>query len=121
MGIPFSNWLRQRSLKKKFGKQGRAALEERNARDFRAVCIKPGLEVCSKQAQRLQKQRFLMRDAPPLPLPTCEAAKCECRYVKFADRRVGPRRGDDYGISNTFVRERERRNKSLGRRKTDHE
>ena len=121
MGIPFSNWLRQRSLKKKFGKQGRAALDERNATDFRAVCITPGLESCCKQAQSLQKRRFLMRDAPPLPLPTCDAAKCECRYEKFPDRRVGPRRGDDYGISNTFVRERERRIKNAGRRKTDHE
>jgi hypothetical protein len=42
--------------------------------------------------ERLSGQRFLSKDAPPLPLPACNAPECRCRYVHFDDRRQGDER-----------------------------
>jgi hypothetical protein len=37
--------------------------------------------------KRLSGQRFLSKEAPPIPLPACDAASCRCRYLHFEDRR----------------------------------
>lgn len=42
--------------------------------------------------QRLSGQRFLSKEAPPIPLPACNAASCRCRYVHFEDRRQNDER-----------------------------
>jgi hypothetical protein len=42
--------------------------------------------------ERLSGRRFLSKDAPSLPLLTCDAAECRCRYMHFDDRRQGPER-----------------------------
>ena len=91
----------------------------RNPADFRAVAIVSGLEGCCTEAKRLGDERFLARDAPPLPLTGCDASECGCRYEKYADRRFAPRRGGEMGITSTFVRDKERRTKRKGRRSSD--
>lgn len=40
-----------------------------------------------RAVKQLWQQRFLAKDAPPLPLPDCDATRCECRYIHFDDRR----------------------------------
>ena len=35
----------------------------------------------------LAEHRFLVKNAPPLPLPECNADTCQCRYVRHEDRR----------------------------------
>jgi hypothetical protein len=45
----------------------------------------------------LKGKRFLSADAPRLPLPQCDAARCDCKYRHYDDRRGGPRRADEKG------------------------
>jgi hypothetical protein len=54
---------------------------------FHAVAIRHGLEAC-EPAVKMAGQRFLAGQAPPLPLPGCNAPKCHCRYVHHPDRRI---------------------------------
>jgi hypothetical protein len=65
---------------------------------FHAVTIAPGRHACA-EARALQGQRFLSRDAPPLPLRGCGTPECECRYEHYDDRRSGHRRAHDLGVS----------------------
>jgi hypothetical protein len=69
---------------------------------FRAVQIRPRLEAC-RAAQAIEGQRFLAKDAPPLPLPQCSAKKtCSCTFSKLPDRRTGGRRISTGGLHSTL-------------------
>lgn len=85
---------------------------------FRAVSIRPG-EQCCEAARQFGNMRFLCAKAPRLPVPGCDAASCECRYVHFTDRRSGTDRRGTYDWTREremgFVNRRSRR----GRRSTD--
>jgi len=85
---------------------------------YHAVSVLPGTDACAA-AYRFSGQRFLSRQAPRLPLPSCDAATCGCRFKHHKDRRSGPRRNSDVGMIMTGYSGRERR-KSRGRRATDH-
>jgi hypothetical protein len=84
---------------------------------FHAVSIIPGEEACSA-VYRFTGQRFLSAHAPRLPLPTCDVARCTCRYKHHKDRRAGPRRRSDVGMMNAYYNGAERR-RSRGRRADD--
>lgn len=85
---------------------------------FHAVSIRPG-NTCCMAALQFGNMRFLSAKAPKLPLPGCDAPKCECRYAHHGDRRSGMDRRakfdwdreKDIGIDN--------RRSSRGRRSTD--
>lgn len=64
---------------------------------YHAVSIVPGLESCAA-SHRFTRMRFLSRQAPKLPLPTCDAARCTCRFKHHKDRRAGPRRRSEQGM-----------------------
>ena len=65
---------------------------------YRAVAIVTDLAGgCSACEQQLGR-RYLMSAAPSLPLKNCDAAQCQCRYVRYADRREEVRRDCDIGI-----------------------
>ncbi|MEM7219625.1 MAG: hypothetical protein AAF515_14750 [Pseudomonadota bacterium] len=70
----------------------------------------------------LAKKRFLLHEAPSLPLAACsDPQACDCRYRRFDDRRVGPRRDADLGIADRLP-ERvkvEKRLRGRGRRRQD--
>ncbi|HKE96871.1 MAG TPA: hypothetical protein VKB34_21365 [Povalibacter sp.] len=84
---------------------------------FQAVALYRGVQACAR-AMELCDQRFLLRDARPLPLPECTMPhRCECRYLRFKDRRAGARRLTGFGASRVRV-EPERR-KLKGRRGSD--
>lgn len=60
--------------------------------DYRAVSLARSIE-CFACAQGITGKRYLLREAPPLPLADCTMpAKCSCRFLKHADRRDGDRR-----------------------------
>ena len=86
---------------------------------FPAVEIDPGLNDCCDVVGRLRGRRFLMTNAPPIPLPGCNMKKCNCRYARFKDRRQETRRGDDFGITNAMFTASDKREKSGGRRAED--
>jgi hypothetical protein len=64
---------------------------------YHAVSIIPGEDACPA-AYRFTGHRFLSRQAPPLPLPTCDAFQCTCKFKHHKDRRAGPRRRSDIGL-----------------------
>jgi hypothetical protein len=51
-----------------------------------------GIVACSRACAavtRVQRVRFLARQAPRLPLPDCDrSGSCACRFEKHADRRA---------------------------------
>jgi hypothetical protein len=84
-----------------------------------AVSIAPGPRCCA-QAREQQGQRFLSREAPPLPLQGCSQPNCSCRYIHHEDRRAKPRRARDMGVTVDGWLEDERRGDTKrGRRKAD--
>jgi hypothetical protein len=60
--------------------------------DYRAVSLAPNIE-CSAPVKDVAGKRYLLREAPRLPLAGCATpATCSCRYRKHADRREADRR-----------------------------
>ncbi|MET0986414.1 MAG: hypothetical protein ABW034_13500 [Steroidobacteraceae bacterium] len=88
-------------------------------RPFQAVAVFRGVPCC-ELARRFSEHRFLAKDAPSLPLPSCTMPhKCTCRFLKFTDRRESmQRRLMDVGIGNQMFGGRERR-AVRGRRTND--
>jgi hypothetical protein len=68
-----------------------AAAPRRPIKPFHSVTIVPGPRACVAAHAQFD-QRFLAREAPPLPLKGCECTHCECRYEHYDDRRNGDRR-----------------------------
>src|SRR5271155_1516455 len=60
--------------------------------DYRAVSIAPGAH-CHAVAKDTAGKRYLLREAPRLPLGDCTmGANCSCKFRKHEDRRDGDRR-----------------------------
>jgi hypothetical protein len=86
---------------------------------FHAVTIAPGARACA-EARALQGQRFLSREAPPLPLKKCGSPRCECRYEHHDDRRKRNRRAHDLGVSiDGYEGVEQRQGSKRGRRQPD--
>ena len=84
-----------------------------------AVSIVTGPRCCD-EARALRGQRFLSREAPPLPLKDCGRADCTCRYEHYQDRRGGLRRVRDMGVAVDGWQEEDKRNSGKrGRREKD--
>lgn len=99
-------------------KRAAAALLPHAARPFQAISIFRGIKACAL-ANQLSEQRFLAKDAPPLPLPGCTMPEsCECVYLKHRDRRAAQRRVIDFSASQRLYTGKERR-VLKGRRMTD--
>ena len=95
------------------------AAPKKRTMTWHAVSVAPGYHCCA-EAKALEGQRFLSRDAPPLPLKDCNrGAECSCRYEHHEDRRKGPRRARDIGVTVDGWYEGEQRGSKRGRRKTD--
>ena len=80
--------------------------------EFHAVSIRTGKRSCDA-VKKFDGQRILASDAPRLPLPGCDIAHCECKYVHFKDRRTGKDRRSPFGSGGispiTGTHEQERR------------
>lgn len=88
-----------------------------DSRDYRAVSVVP-MQMACVEARRLRNVRYLLHEAPRLPLPQCpQRATCSCRYRKFSDRRTADRR--DIAASGRWYMGEDRR-RSGGRRASDH-
>lgn len=53
---------------------------------YSSVSIYCGPEACSA-ASALSGSRYLVDEAPSLPLPRCSAETCQCGYFTYRDRR----------------------------------
>jgi hypothetical protein len=89
------------------------------ANPYHAVSIVPSGNACDA-AYRFAGQRFLSRQAPRLPLPSCDAKHCTCRFKHHKDQRTGPRRNSDLGmITSSWTGPERRERRGAGRRKED--
>jgi hypothetical protein len=88
------------------------------ARYYHAVAIVPKTSSC-EEARSVAGVRYLSREAPPLPLPTCpQPERCRCRFEKFDDRRQDDDRRDIASSGRWYAGE-EKRRQPRGRRITD--
>ena len=72
---------------------------------------------CCQEARKLAGERFLSRNAPPLPLPNCTMPEaCACRFKKHIDRRHHDRRA--FGSEQRWYAGQNRRTPG-GRRASD--
>jgi hypothetical protein len=71
------------------GSQSKTA---RTGGDYRAVSLAPSIE-CYAAAKDAADKRYLLREAPRLPLAGCAMPEsCLCKFRKHPDRRDGDRR-----------------------------
>jgi hypothetical protein len=98
----------------------RSPNRQQDRRSYQAVEIRAHMNSCA-QAKALAGKRFLVAEAPALPLDQCNAS-CRCTYKNHADRRHDPRRSSDVGVSSRFYIGAERRSgmdRRLGDRRRD--
>jgi hypothetical protein len=70
-------------------------------RSFKGAAINPCENSC-EASKALAGQRFLVEQAPRLPLEACDRlATCACRYHKYPDRRQDEERRNVYGALST--------------------
>lgn len=88
---------------------------------YRGVQVVAHGDACCQAAKSIADERFLLDDAPMLPLPTCDAETCHCTYKRFDERRADIRRTSDLGfdIASQLGDQTKRISRSLGRRSED--
>jgi hypothetical protein len=102
-------------IETKFPAKKSAPTRERRApQRWHAVGITGTSKACAA-ALACKGKRYLSGDAPHLPLAECDAARCECKYRHFEDRRGASRRQGDPPP----MREATNRRGNRGRRATD--
>lgn len=85
-------WQSGKNAKPKSQKtSNKAANNKSNRPTHRCVVIEPGLISC-KAIRAYQGKHILVGDAPTLPVQGCDAKQCECRFLRYDDRRRGSRR-----------------------------
>ena len=55
---------------------------------YRCVKIEAGSTAC-QDVQVLVAKPILVDDAPRLPLLSCSAGQCDCKFIRYDDRRSG--------------------------------
>jgi hypothetical protein len=88
--------------------------------DYRAVSFAPNLMCDAVSKDVATGKRYLLREAPRLPLAGCATpASCSCKFRKHADRRDGDRRLLGMSETNRWYAGGERRNRGGRRSKTN--
>lgn len=86
-----------------------------------AVTISPMAGGC-EAAENLPARRYLVDEAPLLPLPECTKSRCDCRYIHHQDRRSPEserRRPHGAFVDTALLRDIGERRSSRGRRRED--
>jgi hypothetical protein len=82
-----------------------------NSSKYHGVSIVPGAHAC-RAANEIAGQRYLASEAPSIPLPACNATKCDCHFIHHKDRRSGKDRRSPFtsgglaATTGTFAGER---------------
>ena len=107
-------------------KKGPRRVERKTSSDesdsqYHAVSLRFPSDACNA-AREMDGVRILATEAPPIPLPECDAQTCKCRFVHFKDRRAGDDRRNPwapgFGGHATGSYEREQRQTSDRRHKS---
>lgn len=107
---------------KRTARHGRSQQAQTGQHPFHAVSIRHNGCACSV-VSTVGSRRFLAARVPQLPLPSCDAPSCSCRYVHHPDRRRQDNRRMVYSLrSDLYVLggNNERR-AARGRRASDKE
>lgn len=115
------------SLWARFSNKGRSAQQaaseskKSNNQSFRGVKVCADNETCCQMVRTITNERFLLEEAPMLPLSLCDAAVCNCTYQRINDRRGSLRRASDlaFDINSELFEQENRDNKLPGRRSDD--
>ena len=88
---------------------------------YRCVKVIAHGDGCCQAVKSIADERFLLEEAPMLPLPTCDAETCHCTYKRFDDRRADIRRASDLGfdMASQLHGQQNQISRSLGRRSDD--
>jgi hypothetical protein len=102
----------------------RSAISSTPRGPYAAVSIKPGMVSACDGALESGNKRYLLREAPTLPLAGCDQQHCGCRLVHHDDRRSDDADDRRIGIglqSQLFGAsgEADKRSRRRGRRSTD--
>lgn len=85
---------------KQIAPQPKAAKKARR-RNFKGASIKPG-NICCQAVRELSAKRYLVEEAPRLPLESCDrVGECVCTYHNHPDRRAGDDRRNLFGSLST--------------------
>jgi len=115
-----SSWWHRKRVQAEVQFSHRPVEVHRVTNPYHAVSIKAGPS-CRRTARQYSERRFLAQQAPPIPLPTCDAGNCRCRYLHHEDRRDGDdRRHRNLWNESARLMSGEDRRGSHGRRVTDH-
>lgn len=87
---------------------------------YHAVSIVPTPAQACAAVKSLAGRRSLSTEAPPIPLPGCDALVCRCAYKHHDDRRSARRRSADRGIESYRGQKGDERRQSRGRRSIDY-
>jgi hypothetical protein len=89
------------SVPKKNLKQTANPEQKQARRNYKGASIHPG-EHCCQAVRELGKTRFLVEEAPRLPLERCDRiGECLCKYDNHPDRRNSDDRRNVYGSMST--------------------
>ena len=103
-------------LLKQLGGTPRAGDAAPESLPYRAVSVVPTRASCPA-AVAIRDKRFLVSEAPTLPLPMCTwPLSCPCKLSVHNDRRARPHREEEHGET---VKARKERRQTSGRRATD--
>jgi len=104
--------------------KNRAASAPKPRNPYRCTSIVAGDGACAA-VKAIGNTRFLQveRKVPTLPLPTCDAAQCNCKYAHHEDRRESQDDRRHPAALQTELYDKSgnqnRRDRKRGRRKTD--
>ena len=88
--VGFALWWRSQG-RRQHSRANPARVAHRRPGNFQCVEVLQQPDAC-KAVRRFAEKRFLSGEAPAIPVPGCDAAKCSCRYVHHKDRRHMDRR-----------------------------
>jgi hypothetical protein len=119
MAFDLSSWWRRERTQAEVRMRGRSVNAERVTNPYHSVSIVAGAS-CSQTALRYGGRRYLIQEAPSIPLWSCDSRNCRCRYLHHQDRRDGSdRRRRDASDAPTRIPKGGDRRGSYGRRATD--
>jgi hypothetical protein len=89
------------AVPKKILKQTAKPEQKQVRRNYKGASIHPG-ENCCQAIREFGNTRFLVEEAPRLPLERCDRiGECLCKYDNYPDRRNGDDRRNVYGSMST--------------------
>lgn len=92
--------------------------EPDSVQPYQAVSIRPGMNACTAVWMKVG-ERYLLEDAPELPVAGCDKTQCDCSLNPHEDRREpGERRSPELALDDDAA-DAPLRHRSPGRREED--